>query len=162
MLTADRLAANRRNAQKSTGPRTTAGKLGAAQNARRHGLATPIAADPAFNPRTSRLAALLAQGGEPGPVEPLALALVELQRLRETRAHIIVEVRADLEPSPMTGHYRDTLVYLAALDRLSALDRYEARIWASLRRELEAYDLLPVIAAERTQAAEQTQGQPLR
>lgn len=88
--------------------------------------------------------------------------LVELQRLRETRAHIMMEVRADLEPSPMTGPYRDTLVYLAALDRLSALDRYEARIWASLRRELEAYDLLPVIAAERTQAAEQTQGQPLR
>jgi len=38
---AARLAANRRNAQKSTGPRTTAGKSRAALNSRRRGLAPP-------------------------------------------------------------------------------------------------------------------------
>ncbi len=38
---AARLAANRRNAQKSTGPRTAAGKRRAALNSQRRGLASP-------------------------------------------------------------------------------------------------------------------------
>ena len=38
MTSARQVAANRRNAQRSTGPRTAAGKAAAAGNARRHGL----------------------------------------------------------------------------------------------------------------------------
>lgn len=38
MATAAQIAANRRNAQKSTGPRTAAGKKRSSQNARKHGL----------------------------------------------------------------------------------------------------------------------------
>ena len=41
VLTPARLAANRRNAQKSTGPRTAAGKRRAALNSRRRGLVSP-------------------------------------------------------------------------------------------------------------------------
>ncbi len=40
--------ANKRNAQKSTGPRTASGKVRSSQNARRHGLATPISCDPTW------------------------------------------------------------------------------------------------------------------
>ena len=40
-LSPARLAANRRNAQKSTGPKTKAGKRRVALNARRRGLAPP-------------------------------------------------------------------------------------------------------------------------
>ncbi|WP_460452577.1 hypothetical protein [Alsobacter sp. SYSU BS001988] len=51
MASAKRIAANRRNAQKSTGPRSAAGKARASRNARRHGLAgaalTPEEADKA-------------------------------------------------------------------------------------------------------------------
>ena len=38
MATARQVAANRRNALRSTGPRTAAGKLASSQNALRHGL----------------------------------------------------------------------------------------------------------------------------
>jgi hypothetical protein len=38
MATANQIAANRANAQRSTGPRTGAGKAAAARNARKHGL----------------------------------------------------------------------------------------------------------------------------
>jgi hypothetical protein len=67
MISAAKLAANRANAQKSTGPRTAAGKLRAAQNvrkstgpitpagkkragqnARRHGLTLPASRDPSL------------------------------------------------------------------------------------------------------------------
>ncbi len=42
MTTNKKSAANRANAQKSTGPRTPAGKAAVAQNARRHGLSGPF------------------------------------------------------------------------------------------------------------------------
>jgi hypothetical protein len=41
MATARQIAANRRNAQRSTGPRTAAGKSTSSRNALRHGLSRP-------------------------------------------------------------------------------------------------------------------------
>ena len=40
---------NRKNAQKSTGPRTELGRLRSRRNALRHGLAIAIASDPKFS-----------------------------------------------------------------------------------------------------------------
>jgi hypothetical protein len=78
-MSAARLAANRANAQKSTGPRTAAGKLRAvqnarkstgpttaagkkrsAQNARRHGLNVPACLDPAVAGRIAHLTCAIA------------------------------------------------------------------------------------------------------
>jgi len=79
MISAAKLAANRANAQKSTGPRTAAGKLRAAQNARkstgpitpagkkrsgqnarRHGLTLPASRDPSLVEAIARLAHAIA------------------------------------------------------------------------------------------------------
>jgi hypothetical protein len=45
MSSAAKIAANRRNAQKSTGPRSVAGKARSRRNAFRHGLAVPVTRD---------------------------------------------------------------------------------------------------------------------
>jgi len=55
-----RAIANRRNAKKSTGPRTGAGKSRVATNAHRHGLAVLIAALPELETRVTALARRIA------------------------------------------------------------------------------------------------------
>src|SRR5262249_42515579 len=92
MTSAARLRANRRNAQMSTGPRSAAGKARAAQNARRHGLAVPAAADPGWAGAIPALARKIA--GEGAGAERLALAFriaaaqIEVLRVRRVRAEL--------------------------------------------------------------------------
>jgi hypothetical protein len=59
-MSSDRqIAANQNNAKRSTGPRSEAGRVASRRNARRHGLATDIGADPAFHDDIEKLATAL-------------------------------------------------------------------------------------------------------
>jgi hypothetical protein len=84
-----RLAANRRNALRSTGPKSAVGKRRAARNALKHGLAVPLGADPSFLERIEALSRLIA--GEGAAAARLALARrvaeaqVDLERVRAAR-----------------------------------------------------------------------------
>src|SRR5262249_42103256 len=92
------IAANRRNARKSTGPRSLAGKRRAGGNAYRHGLAAGIRASEGFADKVDRLARKFA-GGSNSPValayaRSAAEASVDLARVRSVKVALIEEITA--------------------------------------------------------------------
>ena len=64
MTSITKIESNQKNASRSTGPRTPGGKLRSSNNARRHGLATRVDADPEVRIGIERLAAILAAGSD--------------------------------------------------------------------------------------------------
>ena len=130
-----RLAANRRNAALSTGPKTTQGKLVSRNNALRHGLARPVASDPIAAKRTEFLTAILA-GSRNDPwfrdlAREVAESLVDLERVRAARFQILLDL----------GHFEeaDTDKHASAARQIERLWRYEQRIVARRRKALHAF-----------------------
>ena len=123
-----RIAANRRNARRSTGPRTRAGKARSAQNARRHGLCLSAGHDPARAGAIAALARLIA-GPDATPhrlVLACAVAVAHIDVARVRRA------RCELWPSDPGA--------AGAIRRLAALDRYERRALALRSRAMDALE----------------------
>ncbi len=89
-----RLTANRRNALKSTGPKSSSGKQTAARNARKHGLTVPVWTDPGLFARIEALSHRIA--GEGAEAHRLALARhvaeaqIGLERVRVSRLALLV------------------------------------------------------------------------
>jgi hypothetical protein len=148
-------AANRANAQKSTGPRSREGKARSSQNANRHGLTKTAVNDPAAQDRMAALAAALAgEGASPArqiQAVVVAEAQVDLNRAQAARAHLQSQLTAALDGSvrlsrASAGEKR--------ADRLAALvislarpDRYERR---ALSRRRTAVRRLDELRAETT------------
>ena len=63
MTSEAKILANRRNAQRSTGPRAAPAKARVRRNALRHGLAALVLDDPALQSEKDRVAADLIKGG---------------------------------------------------------------------------------------------------
>lgn len=94
MSSSARMAANRRNAQLSTGPKSAAGKDRVARNALRHGLATPVALDPALAPEIERLAREIAGADAENPrrfelARRVAEAQVDIVRVRAAKRALL-------------------------------------------------------------------------
>ena len=125
MATEKQMAANRSNAQKSTGPKTAAGKLRSSRNANRHGLSCPLRLDPVTSAKADAIARALIVG-DPNEEKlrsaaEFAAAQLELQRIRSTRADLMAKV--DLNQPD-----------IQVLQRLVALDRYERYAHSRRRR----------------------------
>ena len=91
MTSARQIAANRRNARRSTGPRSSRGKSRSARNAVKHGLSLSVLQDPVLAPEVARLAAAIT-GGRDELLElaiPIAEAQVVLLRARRLRSELI-------------------------------------------------------------------------
>src|SRR5713226_8115722 len=134
MLTAAKLAANRRNAQKSTGPRTPEGKARVRLNALKHGLTAKQA--PITPEEAAEFDTLLADfRSDLRPTNPLedsrvleiATSLWHMRRFQRIEAQVFNRFRAN--------DFRG----FSALDRLS---RQEARHERSFYRALHALDHL--------------------
>jgi hypothetical protein len=135
MTSAKAIAANRRNARWSTGPRTTAGKRQAAANSVTHGVTASMPADLATGAIVRRIATVLAgPGASPrrlALVMPVAEAQAEVMRIRDARVALINLATANL-PGP--GRHAEAIGQ--SLTTLTRLDRYERRAMARRKRAL--------------------------
>ena len=97
MTSQRKIAANRGNARRSTGPRTAAGRVRAARNATRHGLSISVLADPRLDAEARALARCLAAEGCPFDVAlVVAEATLDLRRIRDQRHELVT--RAVMAP----------------------------------------------------------------
>jgi hypothetical protein len=127
------IAANRKNAKKSTGPRSEAGRAASRNNARRHGLATGIGSDPAFREDIEEMATLLSQAGRRENIGEVAReaaeAHLDLTRFRIFRARLF-------ERLLLGGPHAESRRELG--EQLIRLNRYERRAFSRRMRALRS------------------------
>ncbi len=169
-MTSDRkIMTNRRNAARSTGPKSSSGKARSSRNALRHGLATRIAHVPGKSKDIERLAFALAGTSDPDLfcyAQAAAEAELEILRVREARIVSLNQITdriSELQAEKFTREISDSQAhsfpkiarrlnmayeFLSAhsaaeftkiASNLAAFDRYEYR--ASLRRKRALRDL---------------------
>jgi hypothetical protein len=129
------IAANRKNAKKSTGPRSDAGRAASRRNARRHGLASELATDPTFQDNIEKVARMLSLSSGMQNVDERAReaagAELDLLRIRQIRAWLFKTLyfgANDVNP--------ENLAELT--DKLAKLERYEHRAFSRRKRALRA------------------------
>jgi hypothetical protein len=135
VTSAAKIRANRRNARKSTGPRTRAGKAAVARNALRHGLTIPVLADPTLAREVVDAARVIetsvtgAEADETGHdlACRIAEAMIDLRRVKLAKLPLV----AALDANPCD---RDAVM------ALSRLDRYEGRAFARRNRAIRVFD----------------------
>jgi hypothetical protein len=143
VTSARRLWSNRRNALRSTGPRTGAGKARAARNARRHGLNLSAACGSAWADEIVALARIIA--GPDAGAERLELA----SRIAAAQIDVVRARRARCDLLPAAPCTPDGIKHLAAIVR------YERRAFARRNSACRDFDAAAVagILAKRTQRA---------
>jgi hypothetical protein len=132
MTSIRKIESNKRNASRSTGPRTPGGKLRSRTNARRHGLAMRIEDDPEAKGGIEFLTATLVEGTDDferrEQARILAGCYFDLNRIRAAR-YDVFSMMDDLEA--VSG--KDFEVALRAMDSIS---RYETRTLSKRRKAL--------------------------
>jgi len=135
MTTSKQIAANRRNATKSTGPRTLAGKIRAKANAFKHGLATQALRDKSQRQQIDALTQALMGQTNPIAARAIAEAQIELQRVERYRAELLGKI-----PTPDEAGLGEQGGEIASIVRmLEKLMRYERRATSKRNRAMKEY-----------------------
>ena len=145
MTSAARVAANRKNAARSSGPRTAKGRARSRQNAYRHGLSLPIGANDAFAAPINALAADIAVmcGVAPDVAYAVAEARVALIRARQATIETInraLMTQEGTSEGTLSAEARLGLAVAATASQLASLVRYERRASSNLRKRLMLVD----------------------
>jgi hypothetical protein len=134
MSSARQIAANRRNAQRSSGPRTAAGKKKVGDNALRHGLAAAALRDPEIDSQIERLAKALVREARDATPREQALVIAEseitLLRVRAARINIFEQV--------LSGMGAEGVIGQSQLEQLERLERYERRALSRRQRAIRS------------------------
>lgn len=131
MASERQIAANRKNALKSTGPRSAAGKARAANNSKKHGLASVLGA--AAFAAADRLGAAIFReqvGLSQGAARRAAVATFEVKRTQKMRA-VAIEAAMLTDDHPMSIEGLAELLF-----KLKAAERYEERAISKKKRAL--------------------------
>ena len=139
MTTERQRAANQRNASKSTGPRSAAGKARASKNAITHGLSSNIAGDAGAATAIARLAGLIA-GTDPDLFQAhdariAAEANLELGRIRTFQASRL-NLQAPLSVADPKSRSSFRAAVREVLLQRSKIERYERRAFSKRNRAL--------------------------
>lgn len=148
MTSARKIAANRRNALKSTGPRGAAAKHRTRRNAERHGLAARITYDADRLARVESLAQELAGATSDFITLELARAIaraeLDIEQIHRVKAGLINTAASSMTIATTRGEALtpDPLAAAIAqvLPELVKIDRYERQ--AAVRRDRALRDLL--------------------
>jgi hypothetical protein len=123
MASERQIAANRRNARKSTGPRSGAGRKRASRNAYRHGLTLNITSTAAVAKQLDNLVREIGGDSEDAIVleRARAIAQAELDLARVRRAKVALIERActfgELEPPQVLSSITQIIRFVNAFDR---------------------------------------------
>jgi hypothetical protein len=135
MTSLAKIRANRRNALRSTGPRSRRGKQIAARNSLRHGLTLPMLCDPALAPEVEAQARTIersltgaaADGHGHALACRIAEADIHFRRVRAEKMRLFAALEAD--PGNRT-----------LLRRLASLDWYEGRAFSRRNTAVRTFD----------------------
>ena len=129
-----KIAANRQNSQRSTGPRTAPAKKRIRRNAVRHGFAAAIVNASGIPAETNRLAQVIcgSAGGPAQREQAQIIAECELLLLRVRAARVRAFEDISLKVSDATS----------CLERLMKLERYERRLLSRRKYAIRAFSVL--------------------
>jgi hypothetical protein len=144
MSSEKQIEANRRNAQKSKGPRTAAGKARASCNSRKHALTTISRNHPLYAPRIEAIARAICSEATTAELWEQALIIGECTTIlacaQAERLALIEQLLGGPCVHIASAPLRDELeaMGLAARD-LNRLERYERRALSGRKRAIETF-----------------------
>jgi hypothetical protein len=151
MTSARKIAANRANARRSTGPKTILGRARATQNALRHGFSRSLDGGEHVDALAKEIAGACADAELLEHARAIAQAQLDLTRVRLARQRLLMRVLSD--PSfdtsagsvtrkelKLTPEEKFAAVLLDRKHGFAALERYEQRAFSRRTSAARAFD----------------------